>query len=193
VRSSIFILLFVFCVFVVEADAQRSARPQAVLVAEIGKGGRVTPVQRAQAPVSKQRVSNASHYSLERQTFHLLNAERASRGLDPLTWDDRVAEIARVHSNNMADQQFFSHWGKDGSTVDSRAGAFGVNDWRSIAENIAFLNGYDDPASSAVQRWMGSPSHRKNLLGRNWNRSAIGVAVARDGSIYFTQVFMAMD
>ena len=95
-----------------------------------------------------------------------------------------------MHSNNMANYKFFSHRGLDGRMVNDRADSVGLNKWRGIGENIAFERGYDHPASFAVEKWMESPSHRQNLLGQSWKESAVGIAVAPDGSYYFTQVFL---
>lgn len=119
-----------------------------------------------------------------------MNAQRLANGLSPLVWDETLAEVARLHSHNMAARHFFSHRGIDGQMVDDRAAGFGITHWLAIGENIAFMKGYDDPASVAVQKWMNSPSHKKNILAPQWNGSAIGVAQGDDGSIYFTQVFM---
>lgn len=74
--------------------------------------------------------------------------------------------------------------------VDDRAEAFGINKWRAIGENIAFLQGYDNPAVIAVEKWMQSPSHKKNVLNANWSESGVGVVVTPDGAYYFTQVFL---
>ena len=60
----------------------------------------------------------------------------------------------------------------------------------SIGENIAFNRGYKDPVEVAVELWLKSPSHRQNLLKSDWSESAVGIAVADDGSYYFTQVFL---
>lgn len=89
----------------------------------------------------------------------------------------------------MAENKFFSHRGLDGQTVDGRAAESRIG-WLGIAENIASMKGYDDPCAVALQNWLNSPSHRKNLLSGQWNQSAVGVAVAEDGTYYFTQVFM---
>jgi uncharacterized protein YkwD len=127
---------------------------------------------------------------IERQVFNLLNAERRSKGLSELEWNDEVAALARLHSNNMADGKFFSHRGSDGSMVDDRADRLGLGAWRVIGENIAYMRGYDDPAALAVEKWMESTAHRKNLLGPNWKESAVGVAITEDGTYYMTQVFL---
>ena len=127
---------------------------------------------------------------IERQVFNLLNAERRSKGLSELEWNDEVAAVARLHSHNMADGKFFSHRGSDGSMVDDRADRLGLGAWRVIGENIAFMRGYEDPAALAVEKWMESTAHRKNLLAPNWKESAVGVAITEDGTYYMTQVFL---
>jgi uncharacterized protein YkwD len=52
------------------------------------------------------------------------------------------------------------------------------------------MRGFDDPAGLAVEKWMESAAHRKNLLTPNWKESAVGVAITEDGTYYFTQVFL---
>ncbi len=135
-------------------------------------------------------ITPAAVRALEKDTFALINEERANAGISLLNWSDKVAEVARLHSNNMAEYNFFSHRGLDGSMVDERAARFDVNAWRAIGENIAFLKGYDSPARVAVQKWLQSASHRSNLLDPRWSETAIGLAVSGDGKYYFTQVFI---
>lgn len=138
-----------------------------------------------------EKAENAlSSVSLEKQAFTLINQIRAEKGLPQLKWSDDVAKIARMHSQNMANYKFFSHSGLDGKMVNDRADSFGISRWRAIGENIAFNRGYDKPADFAVEGWMHSASHQQNLLDSRWIESAIGVAVANDGSYYFTQVFL---
>ena len=127
---------------------------------------------------------------LERRVFKLLNAERVSQGLEVLDWSDDIAAVARLHSQNMAEGKFFSHRGSDGSMVDDRADRMGLGSWRVIGENIAYMRGYDDPAALALEKWLESTAHRKNLLGPNWKESAVGVAITSDGTYYLTQVFL---
>ncbi len=128
--------------------------------------------------------------SAEMSAFDLINQARADAGLEPLVWSDQLASVARIHSQNMAEFKFFSHRGLDNKLVSDRADQFKVGRWRAIGENIAFNRGYGDPAVKAVELWLDSPTHRRNLLDPNWKESAIGVAKAADGSVYFTQVFL---
>lgn len=128
--------------------------------------------------------------AIERDTFQLINVERGLAGLPALKWNEKIAKVARLHSQNMADYNFFSHKGADGLMVDGRADQLNMGEWRAIGENIAFMQGYPNPAEVAVEKWLLSASHRNNLMSPEWIDSGIGVATTADGKIYFTQVFL---
>ncbi len=128
--------------------------------------------------------------SAERSAFNLINQKRIERGLAPLAWSNELAAVARIHSQNMAEFRFFSHRGLDNKFVSDRADQLMRNKWRSIGENIAFNRGYDDPVEMAVELWLESPPHKRNMMDPNWKETAVGVAKAQDGSVYFTQVFL---
>lgn len=127
--------------------------------------------------------------TLEREVFELINRKRAQNNLQPLIWSERAAQVARLHSRNMASYNFFSHVGVDGKRVDGRADASGLGNWRQIGENIAYNRGFNDPVESVVESWMRSPGHRQNLLG-GWKESGVGITISSDGRYYFTQVFI---
>ena len=126
----------------------------------------------------------------EKMAFGMINQKRAENGLPLLAWSDDIAKIARLHSENMVKFNFFSHRGVDGKAVDGRADSLGVTGWTAVGENIAYNRGYQNPVETAVEKWMLSPSHRRNLLNERWKEAAIGIAVAADGTYYFTQVFL---
>jgi uncharacterized protein YkwD len=140
--------------------------------------------------VSSAKLSASKILDLEKQTFAMINEERAKFGLFPLNWSDEVAKVARLHSENMAKFNFFSHTGIDGKMVNDRADLFGITKWTAMGENIAYNRGFQKPLECAVEKWMQSPSHRENLLDNRWKESAIGIAVTDDGTYYFTQVFL---
>jgi len=135
-------------------------------------------------------TSHVNVDSLERQAFVLVNKKREENGLRDLEWSDPLESVARLHSDNMAEYQFFSHKGLDNKYVSQRADDAHVGSWSSIGENIAYMRGYSDPVAMAVDLWLESPTHRHNMLDPYWKESAVGVGVAEDGSYYFTQVFM---
>jgi uncharacterized protein YkwD len=58
-----------------------------------------------------------------------------------------------------------------------------------VAENLYKCRGVDDPLVAAVEGWMESKGHRKNILGVEYTHTGVGIAVGADGTIYFTQLF----
>jgi len=61
--------------------------------------------------------------------------------------------------------------------------------WTACGENIA--EGFTTPAA-VVAGWMGSESHKKNILGQVYNYTHIGVGVCEgtDGKLYWAQLFI---
>jgi len=127
---------------------------------------------------------------LEQMVFDLINRTREENGLKKLIWCEDAAKIARMHSSNMANFNFFSHTGTDGKRVSDRADSFGLRNWRLIGENIAYNAGFENPVERAVYGWMNSPGHRQNILRDNWKETGIGIAVGPQGKYYITQVFL---
>ncbi len=148
---------------------------------------RIYPSEPAKS-AGKSKAANA--FDLERRAFELINQQRTATGLEALAWSDDAARIARLHSENMANYNFFSHTGIDGLMVNDRADSFGIRKWRAIGENIAYNQGFENPVEFAVERWMQSPKHRDNLLNSRWKESGIGIAVTDKGTYYFTEVFL---
>jgi uncharacterized protein YkwD len=127
---------------------------------------------------------------IEKRAFESTNAVRLQNGLAPLVWDSELCRMARIHSENMVRQGYFAHETPDGARLKDRAHAVGIAHFRVLGENIAYNQGYDDPGTFAVERWMISPGHRANILSSEFERSAIGSFIAPDGTIYLTQEFI---
>ncbi|ELS00835.1 Cysteine-rich secretory protein family [Xenococcus sp. PCC 7305] len=124
--------------------------------------------------------------SLASLAHQQVNQYRQSKNLPPLTLNESISEQARIHSQNMAQGKSpFSHEGFEqrikliGSTIA----------YRSAAENVAYNQGYRDPATSAVEGWLKSPGHYKNIIG-DYNLTGMGVAQNSRGEYYFTQIFV---
>ena len=103
----------------------------------------------------------------------------------PVTWNSKLYQAALGHSEDMANNDYFSHTGLNGSNPGARITAAGYS-WSRYGENIAA--GYST-AQSVMDGWLTSPGHCKNIM----NASVTNVAVARasGGSygIYWTQEF----
>lgn len=125
----------------------------------------------------------------ETEVFELVNQQRIKAGLNALAWDDRVGSIARDFSRQMARENFFDHYDPAGNDVMDRADRAKLTGWVKIGENLYACSATPNFANKAVVGWMNSETHRVNILDREWTSTGIGIATARDGSIYITQVF----
>ena len=128
-----------------------------------------------------------SQSEVEKQTFKLINAYRDRNGFPPLRWNDEIAAIARAHSRDMAAGDVdFGHGG-----FDDRVGQLKslIAGFEGAGENVLYTTQLDDVAERAVQMWLHSPHHLKNIRG-DYNFSAIGVWRGKDGALYFTQLFL---
>lgn len=181
--------IVIFAVSSLEGFGQNSSgRPVARLITATGVAAPPSTHHRvAVRPVASASVPVLAN-SLERRAFDLVNAERAKNRLPPLVWDPALCRVARLHSEKMARLNFFEHKGPDGDVRD-RVSEGGVR-WRSVGENIALNQGYNDPVGLAVDQWMHSSGHRGNILRETFTHSGIGIARAGDGRVYLTQVFI---
>lgn len=127
---------------------------------------------------------------IEKRAFEQTNIARVKNGLAPLVWDADVCRMARIHSESMSRQAYFSHVTPEGLRLRERAREVGILRYTVLGENIALNQGFDDPGAFAVERWMQSEKHRANILSPEFRAMAIGSFVAADGSVYLTQTFI---
>jgi uncharacterized protein YkwD len=132
--------------------------------------------------------SSVVEYEMEHQVLQEVNRYRVTKGLQELTGDERIAEIARNHSLEMSnDMVKVGHQGA--SHRFEKVAKKGLS-WVSAAENIAFLSKYRDPVKEVVAEWIkSSKGYRQNMEG-NFNLTGIGVIKSRSGAYYFTQIFI---
>ncbi len=104
-----------------------------------------------------------------------------------LSWNATLGGTAEAHSRDMANNNYFDHKGRDGSTPGDRAELDGYAGQR-IGENIAAGQGN---AQKVVDSWLASPGHCANLM--NPQYSELGAAYAADpksdAGIYWTAMF----
>ncbi len=129
--------------------------------------------------------SNPSVLTIEKQVLELVNEERKKQNITPLEWNDDLANLARAHSEDMVERNFFAHVNPDGQDPFERMKIYGI-DYYYAAENIA---SGQMTAKAVVNSWMASEGHRDNIL--NPNLTELGVGTARGGELgfYWTQCF----
>lgn len=121
--------------------------------------------------------------AMERDVFDRVNDERAERGLPPVAWDDRLAELARDWSREMADTGELRHQDLGAALQGGE-----VEGYTSVGENV--FSGTGPVTSGRVHEgWMRSQDHRGNVLEPGWDRLGVGVVCAEDGSVWATQEF----
>ena len=120
----------------------------------------------------------------EKEVVRLVNKERTSRGLSPLTQNWELSRVARYKSQDMKEKKYFSHTSPTYGSPFEMIRSFGIS-YRTAGENIA--RGYATP-KAVVDGWMNSSGHRANILNSSFKE--IGVGYVPDGN-YWTQMFIA--
>ncbi len=107
--------------------------------------------------------------------LRLHNKERAKRKRPPLKLNAHLNRAALKYARVMsrAGNNFLSHTGPDGSTMDQRIRRECATCFQTMGENIAL--GYRTEAE--VNRgWMRSPGHRRNILNPRFKFVGFGKA-----------------
>lgn len=121
--------------------------------------------------------------SYEQQVVTLVNEERAKYGLSALTLNEDLSSVARLKSQDMKDNNYFSHTSPTYGTPFEMMKSFGIS-YKSAGENIA--KGQKTP-QEVVTAWMNSEGHRANILSSSYTQ--IGVGHVSSGN-YWTQLFI---
>ncbi len=143
------------------------------------------------------------------------NEQRVMNGLEPVKFDFKISDVARLHSIDMSDRNYFAHENLDGLDASDRARDAGYRCFKwignsyylGLSENIFRGNLYESMrllggvpvsydwlnneviAHITVDGWMNSEGHRKNILNSNFDREGIGVFIDSEDRVYVTQNF----
>lgn len=112
-----------------------------------------------------------------------INDYRMSQGLTPLIMHPIISQIAKRHSQEMADNKM--PLGHQGFNQRSNELFHQLKSCWGFAENVAYL--YTNP-QDVVALWLNSAGHRKNIEG-HYNLTGIGLA-QQHNKIYVTQIFV---
>ena len=126
--------------------------------------------------------------------LELINAEREQAGVGAVVLGDNPA--AQIHAENALENCYGGHWDMDGLKPYMRYSLGGG--YQSNAENglgrdycitardwYQSISGIKQEIKEAIQSWMDSPGHRRNLLDP-WHRKVnIGLAWDRYNTVFF--------
>lgn len=116
----------------------------------------------------------------------LVNQARADNGLASVKWDETAMESGRLHAEDMAVENYFSHWNQKGLGPEHRYML--IDGQHVVMENLhAFSYTYDDGRGAPIEDWneviqnahdglMNSPSHYANIMDPAHTHIGIGMA-----------------
>lgn len=116
--------------------------------------------------------------------LNLVNKERVSRGLKPMKLNTKLNKLAKIKSDDMHRNSYFSHKSPVYGSPFDLMKKYNV-DYMTAGENIA--KGQDTP-EFVMKSWMNSSGHRKNILNPRFKE----MEVSRDeyGNNIWTQMFI---
>lgn len=144
----------------------------------------IKPDSYESVPLTFGELSLSTDIESEKRMLELVNNERKNRGIAELLFDERLAEVSRIHATDMWTRKYFSHYSPEGKDVGDRLEDKNIV-FRSAGENLALAPTVD----TAHTGLMNSEGHKKNILDSEYNKIGIGVI---DNGIYgkmFVQVF----
>jgi uncharacterized protein YkwD len=114
----------------------------------------------------------------------LINQDRRTYQLAPLALDQRLSVVARRHSVDMMQNNFFAHTSPTAGDLTARLKAAEIV-LKASGENIAL----DTSVRRAERNLLESPQHRKNILSADFDRVGLGIVADANGTLYVTQDF----
>ncbi|TDF94868.1 hypothetical protein E1757_22250 [Paenibacillus piri] len=128
------------------------------------------------APVKKpadqsgnpQQSINPSQFG--QQVLDLVNQERTKAGLQSVSMNSSLSNMAMAKAQDMYNNNYFDHQSPTYGSPFDMMKAYGIT-YNSAGENIA--KGQTSP-TEVMSQWMNSPGHRANILNSSFTQ--IGVA-----------------
>ncbi|MCG8500753.1 MAG: CAP domain-containing protein [Firmicutes bacterium] len=137
-----------------------------------------------QLPTSEPVIEYKSSH--EQTIFKQINASRQAAGLSALAYHNGARDHARLHSKDMAENNFFSHTSPTRGSFETRILNSGLSfSW--AGENLYMGTGI----SGAHEALMDSLSHKANIMKAEVTHVGIGVVWdSVDSRYYVTEIFL---
>lgn len=143
---------------------------------------------------SVQTIVGYTDEEVEEFVHALINRERQSFGLSPLSKNPLLMNLAKEHSISMASYRILSH----GRIAGEKSFGYGQPTDTTRGENISLTPqrkwvpgpylSLKEVCEWAVSGWMESEGHRENILEPGFTKTGIGVS-RRGEYLYMTQMF----
>jgi uncharacterized protein YkwD len=136
------------------------------------------------SPAPSEIKWEAIEKAYEQQIFDIVNVTRHVFKLPPFKWHPEVSIVAKGHSLDMSENQYFDHHSPKKGSLGDRLEVRKVV-YQSAGENIAW--NYIDGAD-AHEGWLNSLGHRENVMQAEFSHLGVGVIHK-----YYTQNFLSLE
>lgn len=146
-----------------------------------------SPSEAPAAAVTPKAVAEPGELvALEREITARVDAHRRAVGLRRLEHSDVAEELARAHSQAMANGDV----GLGHAGMQRRARELAAQlPFAGMGENVSRQDREAGLALAALDGWLGSRVHRRNIEG-DYHLTGVGAARSPGGSVYLTQIFV---
>jgi uncharacterized YkwD family protein len=100
----------------------------------------------------------------------LVNKARKDAGVEPLQFDEKLMEVAKLKAKDMVENNYFSHQTPTYGSPFDMMRQFGIS-FKTAGENIAGNRSVE----GAFKAWMNEEGHKKNILNSGFNYTGIGI------------------
>ena len=146
-------------------------------------------------PASRRPPATAAMTGDEVRFLELLNHERGERGLVELKPDALLVEVAREHSREMCDKNYFDHVSPTTgcrTPMDRYLRAMRHRPAHAcVGENLFYCSVID--VERGHHAFMNSPGHRANILYAPFRRGGIGIFKSDSGEFWVTEMFLTTE
>lgn len=143
-----------------------------------------TPAKEAGGQPASDTPISPRVKEIETECFRLQNEFRGMNRREALALDEGLQLVARKHSEDMLNRNYFAHKAPDGSGPADRKLRYYPRLFGGFGENIFTMSGSYLSKSTAeiaaiiVKGWEDSPAHRENMLNAGFTHGGIAVAMS---------------
>ena len=123
-----------------------------------------------------------SNLAIDKDSYQLLaltNSERQASGLSSLKLNNFLEQSARSKCSDMVTRNYWGHVTPDGKNVSTFINRAGIRNFHKAGENLALGQ---SSLAQANHDWMNSPSHKANILDKDYTDVGFGLCVYTSNS-----------
>lgn len=142
------------------------------------------PERQGECELTDQKQEMLSLINKARSQARHCGNERFA-AVQALVWSCELEAAAEMHSQDMADNDYFSHTSPDGAGIEQRVNNQSY-EWQAVGENIAAGH---TSAPAVVNGWLESPGHCRNIMNDAFTEMGMSKANEPESrySTYWTQ------